>query len=68
LFWSYFDRSNASVLSSIDLRQGERKKMLVAQPQEENRYGEGSEMAGRFYLMSLAVMAVRKTVVDGWTG
>jgi hypothetical protein len=42
--------------------------MLLASSQEENGHGEGSEMTGRIFLMSLAGMVVRKAVVDGWTG
>jgi hypothetical protein len=49
LFWSYFDRSNAVVLPSIDLRQWKRNRMLVAPPQEENGYGEASEMVGQIF-------------------
>jgi hypothetical protein len=37
--------------------------MLVAPPQEENGYGEASEMVGRIFLMLLAAMAVRS---NGW--
>jgi hypothetical protein len=32
------------------------------------RAWEASEMAGRFFSMSLAAMVVRKAVVDGWMG
>ena len=39
----------------------------MAPSQEENGCGEASEMAGRFVSMSLAEMAVKKAVVDGWT-